>query len=364
MIRRAYHVEASQRGLSLIELLIAMGLGAFMLLGIISLVASVSTTRTELANTSDQIENGRYALQVFNEDVALGGFFGKYHPGIGAVTYTSPSPCETTAANLGFDSTLTPVQMPLAVNAFPYDSASSAPGLTIPSCFSAEVRDKSEILIVRHVDPNSVAVTAANIPTGNTTPYLQISGCDLDSLSFRISTDRADLTLRENGCTGALSTLAEAWPYTVNAYFISPCNDCSGAGDGIASLKSYEFRAGSGGIRTLVEGVEDIHFDYGLDLDGDGGPDCYVVNPTVDTKPAACPVGVIYEWEATDNLNWQNVVSIQIKMLVRGSRSSSNVSNTKTYNIGREILGPYSDNVKRQVYSTVVMLPNVAGVRE
>lgn len=357
-------IRTHQRGLSLVELLIALGLGAFMLLGIISLVASVSTTRTELANTSDQIENGRYALQVFNEDLALGGFYGNYHPGLGAVTYTEPSPCETTVANLGFSGILTPVVMPVAVNGFPYDSASSAPGLTIPNCFSVQVRDKSEILIVRHVDPNSVAVTAANIPASNTTPYLQMSGCTLDSLAFKISTDRSDLDLRENGCTPLASTLAEAWPYTLRAYFISPCNDCTGSGDGIASLKAYEFLNGSGDIKTLVEGVEDIHYQYGLDLDGDSGPDCYVANPTVNTKPASCPAGATYIWENSDTLNWQNVVSMQIKILVRGSRSNNNISNSKTYNIGREVLGPYSDNVRRQVYSTVITLPNVAGVRE
>lgn len=353
-----------QRGLSLLELLVAMSLGAFMLLGIISLVASVSSTRTELANTSDQIENGRYAIEVFNEDVSLAGFYGNYHPGLGAVTYTQPDPCVTAVANLGFNSVTVPVQMPLPVNGFPYDSATSAPGLTVPTCFSAQWKDKSEILIVRHVDPNSVAVTAANIPAANTTPYLQISGCNLDSVSFRFSTDRTALDMRENGCTTSASTLSEAWPYTVRAYFISPCNDCSGGGDGIDSLKVYEYVGGSGATRTLVENVEDIHFEYGLDLNEDGGPDCYVANPTVDTKPAACPAGASYEWEATDSLNWQNVVSVQVKMLVKGGQSSGVNVNNKTYNLGREVLGPYSDGIRRQVYSTVIMLPNVSGVRE
>lgn len=352
------------QGLSLLELLVAMSLGAFMLLGIISLVASVSSTRTELASTSEQIENGRYALQVFNEDVSLSGFYGKYHPGFGAVTYTAPDPCVTAVASLGFNNVTAPVQMPLPLNGFPYDSASSAPGLTVPTCFSAEWKDKSEILIVRHVDPNSVAVTAANIPAANTTPYLQISGCDLDAVSFRFSTDRTDLNMRENGCTASVATLTEAWPYLVRAYFLSPCNDCSGGGDGIDSLKVYEYVGGTGAIRTLVEDVEDIHFEYGLDLNGDGGPDCYVANPTVDTKPAACPVDASYEWETTDSLNWRNVVSVQVKMLVSGGRSSSVNVSSKTYDLGREVLGPYSDDIRRQVYSTVIMLPNVSGVRE
>ena len=337
-----------QRGLSLIEIMISLGLGAFMLIGIISLMASVSATRSSLANTSDQIENGRYALQLLSDDISLAGFYGMYHPGVGVATYTLPDPCAdaSTITDLGFSSS--PMAMPAPLVGYPASS-------TLPTCFAGAVSG-SEALVVHRVATTPVTVSASTIATTNV-PYLQIADCD-SSAPYVLSTVWTALNLTRKNC----STLSQAWPYVVRSYFISPCEDCSGGGngDGKPTLKVHEFSNGVLSTRALVAGVEDMHFSYGMDLDLNGSPDCYASDPTVDTAPAGC-TGT---WEADDWKNWANVVSVRVNLLLRGSATGGGDS-AKTYDMGRSSRSaPFSDGYKRQVYSSVINVPNIGGVRE
>lgn len=348
--KRSFYTRES--GLSLLEILIALGLGAFMLLGVLSLMASVSSTRTKIAETSDQIENGRYALQLLSDDIALAGFYGKYHPGVGVATYSLPDPCAdaSTITDLGFSAGAS-ITMPAPLFGF-------KAGATLPSCFAAEARTNSEVLVVHRVEPQSVtasAITSTNIP------YLQIADCDTGA-QFVLSSSAADLNLTLKDC----ATLSEAWPYVVRSYFISPCEDCSGSGDGKPTLKVNEFRNGVVSIRSLVSGVEDMHFSYGMDLNLDGGPDCYVNDPTEDAIPSGCSG----TWNVADWQNWRNVVTVRVSLLVRGLNIGGGDS-AKTFDLGRTgsggvsvRSGPFSDGYKRQVYSTVISVPNVSGVRE
>lgn len=339
-----------QQGLSLVEIMIALGLGAFMLLGIISLVASVSQTRSKLSVVSAQAESGRYALHVLNEELSLAGFLGPYHPGVGTADYQWVDPCENSgvASDLGFDpSTMT---LPLPISGV----VSSE---TLPACISGDGPVvNAEIVSTHRVE--TASVTVASIPAGNTTPYLQISNCELDTRPYVMSTDPAQLTLRAKGCAAA----AVARPYSVRSFFVSSCEDCSNGGDGRPTLKVLEYSGGSRRVMSLVSGVEDMHIEYGLDLDLDGGPDCYVDDPGAATAPTGCPAG---EWSGTASDNWRDTVAVRVHLLIRSEEPSLNAPVADTFDLGRaQRSGPFDDKFKRQVVSSVVMLPNVAGPRE
>jgi len=343
---------ARSRGLSLVEILISLSLGAFMLIGIISLIASVSSTRQALTKTSEQIENGRYALQLFAEDIAMAGFFGKYHPGVGIAVPTLPDPCSTGSvlSELGFNNALIDPQLPVAV-------AGYASGTTLPTCISSESAvANSEVLVVHRVAPSPIL--PSTVLTGNTVPYFQVSDCSSNATAFVFDKDPSNLTLKEQDCL----TEAEVWPYQVRSYFIAHCEDCSNGGDGKPSLKVREYMGGSTTTHALVSGVEDMHFSYGLDLNLDGGPDCYVDDPSADVAPASCTTA---GWSVVDAENWEDVVAVRVYLLVRGSEVAGAVNNSKTFDMGRESrVGPFTDGFKRQVYSSVITIPNVAGARE
>src|SRR5260221_8528477 len=95
-----------QNGFSLVELMVAIAIGMFLLMGLSSILAANSQTNKELNKTGNQIENGRYATQVLTDEIHLAGFLGTYSP-VGA-TWQTPDPCAVALTGLGFSNTLNP----------------------------------------------------------------------------------------------------------------------------------------------------------------------------------------------------------------------------------------------------------------
>lgn len=342
---------SAQAGIGLVEIMVAMAIGVFMLGGILSLVLWVSRTRVDLDKTSEQIENGRYAIQLISNELRLGGFYGMSQ--IGTTASSMPTPCPTTAGELGFsyDSTTLTTTLPVAIQ-----GVSSLPQADT-TCFS-NYKSGSEAIVVRHVETESVAMASAGMP------YVQMSACQEDSMpmDFGVS-GTATFSLRQKSC----SLPAVLWPYTIRAFYLGACDICS-PNDNMPTLKMAELRVSGGGIQvvgqSVVEGIEDMHFQYGMDLDTDGSPDCYVPDPAVDVPPAAsnCPAG---GWSDIDATNWSNVVSVRINLLARSTEASNDWKDDRTYDLGRGTpVGPFNDKFRRQIYSTVVTLPNISGVRE
>lgn len=347
-----------QAGLGLVEIMVALAIGAFMLGGVLSLVIWVSQARTELDKTSEQIENGRYAIQLLSDELRLAGFYGNSR--IVASTYAAPSPCTTTVSELGFS-----YESATASTAYPVPVQGYVSPPSEATCLGHALAD-SEVLSVRHVETTGIAVASAT--TG--VPYVQLSQCQTDTQPMLFSAaDASAFVLKDKDC----SAKTELWPYALRTYYLSNCDICSPS-DGIPTLKVAELQKSASGLsivaQSVAEGIEDIHFEYGMDLDTDGTPDCYVPDPSVDTAPAtaSCPAS---GWAAADATNWSNVVSVRINLLARSTDSSAGWKDEREYDLGRkdaegnsDLEGPFNDSYRRQVYSAVVTLPNVSGVRE
>ena len=69
-------LPALQRGLTLIELMISITLGLVITLALIMLFLNISRASTDLVRSNLMIENGRTAMQILQQDVAHGGFWG------------------------------------------------------------------------------------------------------------------------------------------------------------------------------------------------------------------------------------------------------------------------------------------------
>ena len=337
-----------QRGLSLIELMIAMAIGIFMSSGIISLMLSMSKNRTELDKTSEQIENGRYAIQQLSDEIRLAGFFGASQ--IVPTQISSPDPCASPATvsnfQFSYNASTQAITMPVPI----YGHAA---GSTLPACLASSITAGSETLTLRRVGTTDVA--PSTLAGANAAPYVQFSACDSDVKPFVFSATTTDFTLRKKNC----STAATVWPYLSHTFFLSNCDDCT-VNDGIPTLKMWDQVTGA--IQTVSEGIEDIHFAYGMDLDKNGSPDCYVADPSAATAPpaAGCPAG----W-GTPLQNWANVVTVRVHLLARSIDATPAWNDTFTYDLGRSSRsGPFNDRYKRQVYSAVIVVANVSGGRE
>lgn len=340
-------IMKAQSGFGLIELMVAMTIGLLMLLGILSMVTWVSQSRVDLDKTSEQVENGRFVSQLLSDEVRMAGFYGT--PQVITEVFTTPSPCETTLANLEFGYITNKNTKPVPVYGYVADSTALAGDL---SCLTGALED-SEVLVLRRV--SSEPVLAASLAAGAGV-HVQNSSCSSDVQVLRTGNLAANFSaaplLRQKDCATAMNTV---WPYQSRTYFLS-------APSGVPTFNVAELVGASIVVTPLAEGIEDMHFSYGLDFDGaDGVPDCFA-DDLAGTLPEACPAAAK---SASELDRWSNVTVVRIRLLARSGETFRGWTDTRTYDLGRaSASGPFNDGYKRQVYSAVIPLPNVGGPRE
>lgn len=335
-------------GFSLIEMMIAMSIGLFLLLGIATLTSSHSRSTRELDMASRQIEAGRFAIQYVGNDLGLAGFYGNFGPkGAGIST---PDPCATTVAGFGFDNTTSPITLPAPAYGY-------APGAAAPACLT-NVKPNTAIIVVRRVSSVSIATGAA---TASET-YVQAAQCTTDPRSFVVDTNTASFTLHQKDCT----TVAGIRKYMVRTYYVSSCDVCTGPNaDTKSTLKVAEMGGGAITITPLAEGIRDLEADYGIDLDNNGSADCYVLDPGVDNSATCGAVWATAPGYSAGIQNWANVVTVRLHVLAENTEPSTDWTDDRVYDMGLAgTVGPIGDNVKRHAYSAVIRISNVAGLRD
>lgn len=330
-----------------------MAIGLILVAGIATLIANQSSSRAELDKSSRQIENGRYALTLLQEDIQHAGFYGNYSGALPALT-ALPDPCSTAAAD---------IDQALALPLQGYDAPAAVPAQLSVCLPDANHIPNTDILVVRRLEATDTLPAMATLVAGQiyvqTTPSAKVTAIGPDPTPAIPSV----YNLKQKDGT----TAAPLRRFIEHIYFLSPCNvyasgtTCTSAADNgrpVPTLKRLEMSVTAGGAPTLitvplVEGIENLQFDYGIDAGGatgDGTPATpYVTAPTI--------------------ANWPDVMSIQVNLLARNTEPSGGYDDsTKVYNMGVVgSVGPFSGAsgaYKRHVYSANVRAVNPSGRRE
>lgn len=334
--------QPGQRGFSLVELMVALTIGMLLMAGLTGIFVNSNRTRSEIEKANRQVENGRYAVQLMTDDLRLAGFYGEFNPTVLTAPAAKPDPCLTTPADLI-------AALPLPVQG--YDNGASL------GCL-ADVKPETDILVVRHASTCVAGSTDCDAVSAGL-PYFQASLCnsstELGSANssdyFALDTDTSNLKRHKKDCT----TLADLRRYRTHIYFIANNDNPS---DGIPTLKRAELGASGFSIVPLVEGIQNMQIEYGLDTGNVGSPSTYTADPDNGCAAAACVA------------NWQSVVSIKLNLLAVNTEPTVGYTDDKTYTLGLKAdnsantVGPYKDNFKRHVYQTVIRLNNPAGRRQ
>ena len=348
-----HRLPRAEAGYTLIELMISIVIGLFLIGGLVTLLVTNSINSAELNKTGAQIENGRYAMQLLVEDTQHAGYLGTYSPPI-TTNYSAPDPCTTAVSGLGFTAASIP-NLPVPI--YGYDGAAAS-----PSCV-ANRKAGTDILVVRRTSTTPIAVASA---VANEV-YFQVLNCSVPAglPDFIINTNSSSpFILPKNDC----ATTESIQKYMVHIYFVSSCNVCSGgSADTIPTLKMAEFVAGAFVITPLVEGIDNLQIEHGLDTNNDGAPDCYTSNPNAASAAeyAACP-SAGYDITSGANIvrNWSNVVATRIHILARNVDATAGWVDNRTYDLGPGVTITPNDAYKRHVYSATARLFNPSGQRE
>ncbi len=352
-----------QCGMTLVEWMVSITIGLVLLAGLTTLIAQQSSTQAELEKSSRQIENGRYAMQLLNEDIQMAGYYGEFSDVASlALPGALPDPCVTAVADIE-------PAMKFPVQGYDFPSSTTVR----PSCIAAANHVAgTDILVVRRVESSTLTIATAAAAAGGQL-YLQ-SGLTPSGLEFGkkmgTGTDAggtAVFTLFNKDGT----TLASLRKFLVHIYFVSPCSvpsgsTCSSAADGgkpIPTLKMLELSAaGSSTTMTttsLVEGIENMQIDYGIDTTGDGAPDGQFVATTATAD------------------DWANLVALRVHLLARNNESSAGYVDPKTYAMGynsaasAQTVTPSTDSYgssvrayRRRLFSQLIRVVNPSARRD
>ena len=399
------HMRA--RGFSIVEFMIAMTIGLFLIAGLVYLIAETSRSRAEIERSSRQIENGRYALERIAEDIRHAGFFSEYYsvPAAGAsgfpASLTAALPCATA---VGTASPPTELQagMPLAIQA--YDGGGTLPsdltGASGANCAAAGLvaanwQPNTDILVVRRAAttricpsdatlPNTLGLLGAArcCPTAPAAPYTSPT-CGTDVITANIAqapyinqpliqttandyrlflgSGVANFDLTKPSAHTTTTRNIAVRRYVVRIYFVAKCNvpasgtTCDGTtddgGSPIPTLKMLELGAGPAfSMLPVAEGIEQLQFDFGIDTTGDGVAD--TISMCDSTTPCSAA-------------QFGNVVTVQVNIVARNAEISPNYVDDKTYSLGlKGYTTATNDKYRRHAYSSLVRVSNVAMRRE
>lgn len=347
--------RSASAGFTLVELMVSMAVGLLLLAGMATMFVANNRAQAEVEKANRQVENGRYAMQVLSSDLSNAGYYGEFNPTPMADPAAVPGICDTAIGTLRTNLAI-PVQG--VDNAVPANFA-CLPGL----------KSGTDILVVRRVQ-TCVAGTG-NCAAANTGGVLfQASLCmqtsELGSADaadhFMLATTVASMTHRGRACTPTSTTpLAPIRRFVTHVYYIATSHN---ADDNIPTLMRAELGTTAGApaysVLPLVEGIENMQFEYGIDTDTNGPPDLYNANPATANSCAAAGCAV---------LNWRGVVSVKLNLLARSTVITPGYVDSKTYSLGRKADGTdnavaaASDNFKRHVFSSTAAILNTAGRR-
>jgi type IV pilus assembly protein PilW len=377
----------TQGGFSLIELMIALTLGLILVAGVAALSHNSSQIYRSLSGTSQQTENGRYALEIIAEDLQHAGYFGTFDPNPSFVVDPESTSAQQVASRQQELLTALPAEPPSPCGEAPAMAtadlvAGLSIGLLLPvtgwnnpmavqpefnDCIpeNADLLSGTDVLAIRRADTGVTPLGTLQSGKGNGNAYIQatfnqfvIGVCSsptaciglrrlpsgIDSPAQGPAANLFGLTLRDG-------TMADIRRYHTHVYFIRPWS--SQPGDGIPTLvRSVLTNSGNLPKMTaepLVEGVENMQLQYGVDNDIDGSPEQYVNDP-----------GSV--------VGWANVVSVRVNLLVRTLERDPTYSDSKkTYDLGGgNVITPPGDQLgfRRHVFSSVARLKNIGTRRE
>jgi len=317
--------------------MVALVIAGIVLLGLATYFVNSSRSFSETERVARQIENGRYAAAVLSEEIRHAGFYGEVGNVVNLPTGSAiglpaslPNPCDTAIANVK-------AAVSLPIQGVDNDK---------PTCLTDYVAG-TDVLVVRRSNTETVAYNSSG-PGAGDGYYTQVAFCATAPIIFQLA--QSGFTIQDKDC----ASIAPVRQYHVYIFYIGSCSVatgsngfCSNSDKALPTLKRAELVAG-GTIKStpLVEGIENLQIEYGLDTTNDGAPDSYTANPTSVTQ-------------------WSQVAAMRLHILSRGTDVSPGFTDTKTYALGLNADGSVNSvtpagSYRRHNYTEVVRVQNTS----
>ncbi len=354
----------SYKGISLVELLVAMAIGVTILNAIIQVYASNHKATGLISGVSSLQENSRIALSQLTQSLRLAGHFGgvteaEDFKDRGSLAITGIGECDSDWVFGQLPPTPTPTASPApppspeGFHAFQgyqgennIGSVENFPRDCIPS--DQYVPD-SDILVVRYADPVG---SARDDDLDNDKIYVRTStGGGIDGVEFFLGSGKNSVEVG----TGVTGVGTYNYQYRIEAYFLRPCSQLTDGAceDGIPTLVRYQLDGDELSSEAIAEGVEQLQIEYGLDTEDENGKEG-LQDFVADTYETA------NELEQSD---WGKVVSIRFSIVVRSELQETDYDDNNVYDLVDDYdYTPETElrSYRRKLYTKVVQLRNMS----
>ncbi len=311
------------RGLSLVELLVALAIGVVLCFGAMNLLLHSKLSYLEAEELARLQENGRHAMRYLTYELAMAGHLAALLPATRVPPVESGSPC--------FDHLM---QTQRALEHLDDVNTAGEPGAGGPG-LPADC-----LLAGRHIPGSDILLTRRSASAPAAVGAVPGSSVNADDLYLLAAPDYASYQLQRGGA--GLQARGELWEYLPQVLFLR--NYSRSVGDGVPALCRKRLGRSANGMaptECLVEGVENLQLEFGIDDDGDQFPDRY--------EPAP------------DAAQLQTAVAARIYLLLRSIHPLPGHRDQRSYSLGRRQVAAAGDGHYRRLMQTTVLLRNQGG---
>jgi type IV pilus assembly protein PilW len=310
----------SQSGMTLIELMVALAIGAFLMIGAMTVFMQSRTTFRVTESVSRLQETARFALDALEPEIRMAQYWGltsRPEKINGRLTPTDPAGMgPATCGNNWTINVIQPVQG--ANNGYNWACAGTAP-----------VETNSDTLVVRRASDDIVLPVAAQLS---------------------IVTSRYDGTLFNTAAipAGYNPAVSEVHRLMVSGYYVRRAT----AATQPALRRKVLGTNGQITDEEVIAGVEDMQVQFGLDMDPPGGLNRGSVDRYVNPdSPIIDPTNAGYNPNA-------EILAVRIWLRVRAERVENGFTDTANYVYADQAVGPFNDGFRRVLVSKTIYLRN------
>lgn len=325
-----------QTGFTLIEVMISLFIGGLILGGVMFTYIGMKVTTKDTMAIGELQESGRLAINIMQRDIEQVGFWGTYYDDSFTAINTSSLTNPTGDCFEGFNNGSFP-DLTSSSN-FKSLYAKTAASSSELNCVNKPLAG-TDILQVKFLQGHQleVDVTGANETQSDENYFI----AEQENARF----------VRGVIDPNNLNVNATVWPYSHHVYYISEQTyTVNNRSITVPALMRKRLVAGSMNTETIMEGIENMRFMFGLDTTHDSRVDTY--KSIGDMTPT--------DWE-----NRKGILTVQLFLLVRTLQPDPGIKiNNQKYILGegsgkRELT--FDDNYRRTVFTTTIRLSNVGG---
>jgi type IV pilus assembly protein PilW len=323
-----FTTSGRQHGLTLVELMVALAIGSFLIIGAVQIYSQSRQAFAINESIARVQETAQFALDTIEADLRMASNWGRTSRGLsieGRSLIGDLNPKEL------------PVPTPWCGDDWAIDLGTPIDGfdnsmddLNCPA--QGAPQPLSDVLTVRRASVE--AVTDEDLEPGR----LYIQSTRIQGEIF----DGADIPPRFDPAQSATHRLV------VSSYYVDAESELI---PGVPTLRRKVLGMQGGTPRIfdqeVAPGVENLQVQFGIDVDEDNTVDRYV-NPGDES----------YNPEADDYIPGARVLTARIWLVVRGLTREVGIDDQRTYKPGNVDLGTFNDQTRRMQVSKTILLRN------